>query len=393
MRAFNGIFLALTLFSSCLTAAPAVEQVAQDYNAFGFDLLAQTGKSVAGKNVFLSPLSAALALSMVQSGAEGETLKEMTQTLHLQGNSPSEINEANAALTDSLSKIDPTIKLEIANSLWIRNGLPIRQKFIADSKDFYHAEVANVDFGNPATVKTINNWVSEHTKNKIKEIVSAPLESTLRVILLDAIYFKGDWTEPFDKKQTREMPFTLLDKKTVQHPRMNRTGEFGYFENDDFQAVVLPYANREISMYVFLPKAGLDTFLPMLTATNWESWLPQFRFRKGTLGLPRFKLENKYELNEPLANMGMRLAFATRANFSGMSEEPLCIGWVKQKTYVDVNEEGTEAAAVTGIGMEATSVRREPPPFKMTVDHPFFAAIRENKTGAILFMGTIVDPR
>jgi serpin B len=223
-------------------------------------------------------------------------------------------------------------------------------------------------------------------------MVEPPLGEN-RLIILDAIYFKGDWTEQFDKKLTRDLPFTLGNGQTVTHPRMSRTEDFEYYEDDAFQAVRLPYAGRAVSMFVFLPKKSLDEFLQNLTIGNWEQWITQLRSRKGTVELPRFKLENDYDLKGVLEAMGMPAAFTRQANFQSISDEPLYIGWVKQKTYVDVNEEGTEAAAVSGIGMRAMAVMRGPPPFWMIVDRPFFLAIRDNQSGAMLFLGAIVDPR
>jgi serpin B len=215
----------------------------------------------------------------------------------------------------------------------------------------------------------------------------------LRLIVLDAIYFKGMWLRPFDRTATRDLPFTLPGGQTVQHPRMVQTGEFSYREDDTFQAVQLRYAGGDICMDVFLPKGGLDEFLRTCTAENFEQWTGRMESRRGTLELPRFKLQNEYNLKPILAAMGMPLVFAPQADFSGISSERLYIGWVKQKTYVDVNEEGTEAAAVTGIGAEAMGIRREPPPFRMVVDHPFLVALRDRKTGLILFLGVISDPR
>ncbi|HEX3718579.1 MAG TPA: serpin family protein [Verrucomicrobiae bacterium] len=196
---------------------------------------------------------------------------------------------------------------------------------------------------------------------------------------------------PFDAKLTRKLPFTLASGNVVQHSLMAREGGFRYFENDDFQAVELPYAGGDISMEVFLPKAGLDKFLATFTADNFAQWTGQMTWRRGTLELPRFKLENDYDLKSVLASMGMQAPFTRQADFSGMSSEPLYISWVKQKTYVDVNEEGTEAAAVTSIGVVGYAVRHEP--FHMMVDRPFFFAITEQKTGLILFLGAIFDPR
>jgi len=174
---------------------------------------------------------------------------------------------------------------------------------------------------------------------------------------------------------------------------MTQSGHFNHLETDDFQAVNLPYADGQISLYVFLPKNNLKKFLGNLTPANWEQWLTRFKSANGTVELPRFKLSNEYKLNSTVEALGMPLAFTPRADLSGIAAEPLYIGWVRQKTFVEVNEEGTEAAAVTGIGVRASSVRREEPPFQMIVDHPFFVAIREARTGAVLFVGVIGDPR
>ena len=381
----------LILPSASAQTNSALEKVAGSYNSFGLKLLAQTRQSVPGKNVFLSPAGLAFALSMAANGAQGETLRQILATLQLEAGAP-DLNEANQALLEHLSKLDPKIKLEIANSLWTARDAKIKPAFLAVIRQSYQAEVASVDFGKPTTAQKINAWCSDHTHGKIPKMVQPPLDAN-RLILLDAIYFKGDWTVPFDKKLTRDLPFTLGNGQNVTHPRMSRTGDFEYHEDDVFQAVRLPYAGRAVSMYVLLPKKSLDEFLQNLTMANWEQWIAHLHFRKGTVELPRFKLENEYDLKEVLQALGMPVAFTRQANFHSISDEPLYIDWVRQKSYVDVNEEGTEAAAVTGIGMRAMAVRQEEPPFRMVVDRPFFLAIRENQSGAILFLGAIVDPR
>jgi serine protease inhibitor len=369
----------------------ALEKIARSDNAFGLKLLAQTRQSVPGENVFLSPVGLAFVLSMAANGAQGETLREMAATLQLDFGGP-ELNEANRALFEHLSKLDPKIKLEIANSLWAAQDAELKAPFLAGSRRFYQAEVASVDFKNPATAQQINGWCSDHTHGKIPKMVEPPLDAN-RLILLDAIYFKGDWTTPFDKKLTRDLPFTLGNGQTVTHPRMSRTGDFEYYEDDEFQAVCLPYAGRAVSMYVFLPKKSLEEFLQSLTMEKWRQWTAQLHSRKGTVELPRFKLEKDYDLVKVLEALGMRAAFTPRANFHGISDERLHIDSVTQKTYVDVNEAGTEAAAVSKVGMVGMAVMRERPPFRMVVDRPFFLAIRENQSEAILFLGAILDPR
>jgi len=335
----------------------------------------------------------AFALSMVQNGARGETSRQIMATLGAGNIPPPQLNAANKALLDYLSKLDPKINLEIANALWVNKGASIKSDFISVTRRDYEAEVAAGDFQDPATVKQINKWVGARTHDKIPSILEPPLDPRLRLILLDAIYFKGDWLAPFDPKLTRDRPFTLGNGQTVRHPRMSRAGRYGYREEDRFTAVELPYAGGAISMYVFLPKGTLDEFLKTFTAADLEAAIARMSSRQGAVEMPRFKLENEYELTGVLPKMGMPLAFGSRADFSGISDEPLRIGFVKQKTFVDVNEQGTEAAAVTAIGAMAMAVVREAPPFHFVVDRPFFMAIRERPTGLILFLGAIFDPR
>ncbi|HEX4122102.1 MAG TPA: serpin family protein [Verrucomicrobiae bacterium] len=383
----------LSLLSLGVRAEVEPATVARDYNHFGFELLAHARRQLDQTNYFLSPPGAAFALSMVANGAKGETLSQMTATLEVKDLSMMDLNTANKALLDLLTSQDPKLKLEIANGLWTDKSAVIEPEFAAANKSSYNAEVFSADFKDPSFVKTINDWVSAQTDGKIPQIVQAPLDPMLRLIVLDAIYFKGSWVEPFDAKQTRDLPFTLSGGEVVQHSRMVRTGHFRYLEDEKFQAVELPYAGRDISMFVILPKAGLDEFLRTFTAEDFAQWMRRMESRPGTIGLPRFKLENEYDLKPVLEAMGMTAAFSGEADFSGMASERLDISWVKQKTYVDVNEEGTEAAAVTGIGIRAMVVQREPPPFDMVVDKPFFLAITERKTGLILFLGAIFDPR
>jgi serpin B len=383
----------LSMLAPGVHGAVEPDAVARAYNRFGFELLAQARQKAAGMNVFLSPAGLAFALSMVQNGAKGETLQQMAATLQVKDIAQVDLNTANKALLDRLTSLDPKLKLEIANGLWTDKNAVIEPEFAAVNKSAFNAEVFSADFKDPAFVKTINDWVSDHTDGKIPQMMQGPLDPMLRLIVLDAIYFKGAWLDPFDRGRTRDLPFTLAGGLAVQHPRMVRSGEFSYCEDDAFQAVELPYAGGEVSMDVFLPKGSLDEFLRTFTAENFEQWTGRMESRRGTLELPRFKLQNEYDLKGVLAAMGMPLAFTRQANFSGISQERLYISWVKQKTYVDVNEEGTVAAAATGIGARASMVRREPPAFRMVVDHSFLVVLRERKSGLILFLGAISDPR
>jgi serpin B len=395
MKTILQALLAFSILSAGQTAFAqangGANEIAKSYNSFGFNLLEKTREFYPGENVFLSPAGLAFALSMVADGAQGETRRQIKNVLQLT-NGGADLDQANLALFEHLTTLDPKIKLEIANSVWTARDAKIKPPYLAALRQFYEAEVTNVDFKNPATAQKINAWCSDHTHGKIPQMVSPPLDAE-RLILLDAIYFKGDWSAPFAKDRTRNQPFTLADGKTVVRALMERRGQFTYFENDDFQAVDLPYAGGAVSMYVFLPKNSLSSFMKSLTLENWQRWTMQFGSRRGTLRMPRFKLENSYGLNKVLEALSMRDAFTPQADFHGISDEPLQIDWVKQKTYVDVNEQGTVAAAVTGIGVMASAIRREEPPFQMIVDRPFFLAICDDQTGTILFLGTILDPR
>jgi serpin B len=362
-------------------------------NAFGFRLLAETRKSKPGGNVFQSPVGLALALAAVANGADGQTWKEMSHTLGAEGLPLSEFNAGYRALLDHLNAIDPRIKLEIATSIWTGGNSQIKPAFLSRCQEFYRAQAMPLEFGSPAAVRAINDWVGQNTHGAIPTILDSPLPGNTRLIVLNAIYFKAAWELAFDKKLTRDQPFTLRDGGTDSLPRMTLKEKIGYLETSNFQAVVLPYTTRQASLFVFLPKESVDKFMPTLTPQNWEQWTRQFAVREGTLELPRFKLENTFQLNRELETMGMTRAFNIRAEFGGISAEPLQISEVEQKTFIELNEEGTEAAAVSGIRMRPTiAIRQTAPPFTMIVDHPFYIAIRENATGAILFHGTIENP-
>jgi serine protease inhibitor len=363
---------------------------------FGFKLFDQLAKQDAGKNIFVSTSSVAFALAMIYNGASGETQQAMAKALEVNGMSLQELNQANAALRATLTGADPKVQLNIANSLWARKGITFKPEFVKRNQDFYAAEVSALDFALPSAPATINNWVSQKTNGKITKIIDN-IPSDAILYLLNAIYFKGTWAQQFDKGKTKEGRFTLLNGATKKHPMMSQTGRYRYLESGEFQAISLPYGAGSVSMYVFLPgkNSDLNKFLAALNAASWESWMSKFRSQEGNITLPRFKLEYEVVLNNAFKALGMESAFdPQRANFKEMyAASPsanVFIGEVKHKTFVEVNEEGTEAAAATSGGMRATSYML---PFNMVVDRPFFCAIRDNQTGTILFMGAIVEPK
>ena len=362
---------------------------------FSFKLFDQLAKAETGKNIFVSPASVAFTLAMIYNGASGETQEGMIKTLEWQGMSLSEINQAHVALRALLASADPKVQLSIANSLWARDGVAFKPEFIQRNQNFYAAEVANVDFAAVTAPALLNNWVKQKTNGKITQIVER-IPSDAVLYLLNAIYFKGNWAAPFDKAQTRDRQFALLNGARKKLPMMSQSGRFRYSENEKFQIISLPYGTGRMSMDIFLPAkdSNLKAFQAELSPANFEKWMSQLHSTEGNIVLPRFKLEYEVTLNSTLKTLGMETAFDPQhADFSGMYSKPalanVFIGEIKHKTFVEVNEEGTEAAAVTSGGMRVTSFV---PPFNMTVDRPFFCVIRDNQTGTILFMGAIVAP-
>ncbi|HJZ48833.1 MAG TPA: serpin family protein, partial [Roseiflexaceae bacterium] len=363
---------------------------------FAFKLFAELTRSNIESNVFVSPVSVALALAMAYNGARGETQRAIARTLELGEISLDELNRANAGLIESLRALDPQIALAIANSLWARQGLTFEPDYLRRSRDFYHAEIATLDFGDPRAAQAINDWVARNTNGKIEKIVDR-IDRTAIMFLINAIYFKGHWARQFDARRTRELPFTLPDGRRKQHPLMAQSGKFDYYAGQGFQAINLPYGAGRASMYIFLPeqRSSLRAFRRELSHESWDTWMRHFRQSEGTIVLPRFKLSYEVTLNDALKALGMAIAFdGQRADFSAMladGKPSANIDEVKHKTFVELNEEGTEAAAVTSIGMVRTSMMPQRS-FSMVVDRPFFCAIRDNQTGALLFMGSIVEP-
>lgn len=375
---------------------PAVDaKIMTAHTKFGFKLFSEILKQNSSKdnrNVFISPISVAIALAMTYNGASGETQQAMAQTLELEGINLQEINSANATLIEALQNPDEKVQLTIANSLWARQDVLLKPDFLQRNQNFYKANVTNLDFSVPNAANVINDWVQQNTRGKVDRIIDNISPDEV-LFLINAVYFKGKWTTEFDAKQTSDYPFYLATGGQKQHPMMSQSGKYRYYENKEFQAASLPYgSDGRLSLYVFLPRqdSSLAEFSQNLNAESWEKWMTQFRNRQGSIRLPRFKIEDDITLNDTLKALGMGVAFGEEADFSGISDN-LTLSEVKHKTFVEVNEEGTEAAAVTSVGVTLVSAPVEQP-FEMIVDRPFFCAIRDNQTGAVLFMGSIVEP-
>jgi serpin B len=362
---------------------------------FAFGLVKELAREQPAKNIFISPYSISTVLQMVCNGAAGSTKQEMASVLGTSGLEALALNQACKELDKSIRSAQSNVVLSIANAIWYRLGVELRPTFVSVNQDYFGARIGALDFTDPRAAGIINAWADENTHGRIKNIISGSIPGDAQVILANAIYFKGSWERKFDPKATKERAFHLQDGRQPQVAMMQQSGEFQYQEGKGCQAVRLPYAGWRLGMYVLLPEAGssVEKLLASLDAQSWENQLRrQFVSRKGSLVLPRFKLEYGAELKRPLSALGMRIPFSRGADFSGMSASPLYLSEVRHKSFVEVNEEGTEAAAVTMAAMAPSSMQRPTPPFEMVVDRPFLFVIEDNLTNAILFVGVVFDP-
>lgn len=371
------------------------EQITSAHNELGFKML-QHVEPNDDQNIFISPTSLFMALAMLYNGADGVTKEEIATTLQAEGIDVSDLNQANASLMSRLHKESDDITLRVANSIWLNEDFHFQTDFAKHTEDYFNAEIEEIDILDPESPKLINDWVDEATNGKIEDIVDS-LNANTVAILINAIYLHAGWTIPFDKEKTEENPFYLEDGSTTTVPFMMLEEKLPYFQNEHFQAVHLMYGDDEdMSMTIILPHEHMtiSDFEQHVTYDNWNSWQSEFGSQEGTLLLPRFQIEYETILNESLQKLGMPSAFNEQADFSKMVEEnvPLAISQVKQKAFIDVNEEGTEAAAATSIKIEMTSAPVEEPPFYMEVNRPFLLAITDHKTDAILFLGSIHNP-
>ena len=401
--AFSLLLVFLGLAMNCGASAEQIkpsdkEAVVRDNNRFAGDLYAQLSREQPGKNLFFSPTSISMAITMAAAGARGPTQSEMAKALHLDA----DLAQAHAYGHQLLEQWNAVgekraYQLRVANRLWGQKGFSIRPEFLELTRKQYGAEMLLVDFAQPkAASREINQWVEQQTNDKIKNLVPPDsLDDSTRLVLTNAIYFKGDWVQPFDKQETREEDFAVSAQEKVKVPLMHQQSKMGYAEAETFQMLEIPYAGGDLSMVVLLPKK-VDG-LPELEKTDAlykldELWSKR-KVREVNAYLPRFKLETSFGLNPTLKAMGMKRAFSRDADFSGISRaEALYISAVLHKAFVDVNEEGTEAAAATGVVMSAMAAEIPEPVPVFRADHPFLFLIRDTTSGSILFMGRLISP-
>jgi serpin B len=347
-------------------------------------------------NFMISPLSLSMCLSMAYNGAETETMEQMAEVLSVEDFTRDELNTFYQQLIDELTDADPKVMMEIANSIWYRNTYTVEQSFLDVNSLYYNAEVNSSDFDASETVGLINQWVSDNTNEKIPEIIQNISSETV-LFLINAIYFNGTWSQEFNPENTQNRYFLLADDSYVQTEMMERKDTLNYLSNDTFSAIELSYGSEQFNMMVFLPNddKSVSDIVDLMTQENWNQWLSDFEMTNSIdIRLPKFKIEYEITLNDVLKTMGMELAFTGDADFSSINtDRDLYISLVKHKTFIEVDEEGTEAAAVTIISFDynfADSDETEEILFHC--DHPFLFAITEKETGTILFMGKVGDP-
>jgi serine protease inhibitor len=390
--------IALTLVSYSVFGMAAsntgdTTHLVQGNNAFAFDLLHKVATTPG--NVFFSPFSISSALAMTYAGAAGQTAVEMEQALHFHM-TPKCLHAAFSRLNDALNAPNQSYQLTVANALWGQTGTAFTPAFLATANRYYDAALHEVDFATqPESSRlNINQWVEQRTSGKIKDLIKPGMISPLtRLILTNAICFKGDWEQAFDPKRTQTAPFYVTAARQVSVPMMQRSGRFLYTETDQFQILQLPYKGDTLAMNILLPHPDADwnQVIAQLQPEYFADWMTQLRYQTVHVSVPRFKLETELILREPLQNMGMMTAFNPyEADFSGLSQERLGITDIIHKAYIDVYEEGTEAAAATGIIVGTTSLG--PPPIVFRADHPFVFLIRDTRSGSILFLGTLYNP-
>jgi len=383
------------LLAAALPAADS--RIAPAMNAFTTDSYKQL--TVGDANLILSPFNVATALSMALAGARGQTADEIQSVLHVHYDST--YDAALAALLAGLSKEGNTggNELHAANGLWVQKGFAIQPAFETTLADNYRAPLTPLDFiANPEAARSrINGWAEEHTKEKIKNLLPAgSLDARTRLVLTSAIYFYGKWQDPFVASRTQPAPFTLPAGATTEASFMNQTSDFGYTETPSAQILEMRYAGTGMAFDVLLPKtlAGIPDLEKSLTRENLSGWLGKLATRKVQLSLPKFRAESQFSLGKALSAMGMPVAFTGDADFSGIDpKRGLAISEVVHKAFVDVSEQGTEAAAATGIVMRHAIMRAPEQAVVFRADHPFIFLIRDTGTGVVLFIGRLMNPR
>lgn len=371
------------------------KDVLNSSQVFAIDFFKEMCRDLGKGNLFVSPLSASMALSAVTNGGAGATMEDMKATLGFGDFSLEQMNDFYKTLVPALKKVDNTVDLLVANAAWIEQTFPVKESFTNSLQDYYDASINKLDFKDPKSPDVINAWCSDNTKGMIKKIIER-IDPAYRLFYTNALYFKGDWKSTFDKKDSRKGPFQNASGHTSQIVFMEQTQTLRYYTNKKVALAELPYGNEAFSMVVALPAEGMsaEDLALSLDLTTWNDWMESLYSATLHVRMPRFELDfDTEEMMIPvLARMGMGVAFdPLMADFSGISDIPLFIDMVRQVARIQVDEKGTEAAAVTIIGIGITSIGPDPQPIPFYLDRPFLLFIKEKSTGTILFSGLIKE--
>jgi serpin B len=405
------LLVAFTALSTAAHAAP-VDPDAQKIapppalvlasNHFAFDLYGKLARDKKDENLFYSPTSISLALGMTSAGARGDTAKQMAGVLHWQTGAAA----LHAGMNDWVRQLNAIDKgqeyeLRVANRLWAQQGYKFLDPFLKITRDQYQAALGQVNFQTQteASRQAINQWVEQQTAGKIQNLLpQGTIEQRTKLVLTNAIYFKGNWQEPFEKSATRDLDFTVKGSQKQRVPMMQMTDRFRFARHDGLKVLAMPYTGGQLSLVAVLPDEvdGLAKVEDSLSPEKWKEWTSALKNTQVSVRLPRFKMTSEFSLNRALSELGMPLAFEEgSADFSGMNgQHDLFISAALHKAFVDVNEQGTEAAAATGIVIAPTSAVIEPArPEEFHADHPFLFGIVDNRAGSVLFLGRVLDPR
>jgi len=367
-------------------------------NCFSFKMFKEVSE-MKGKNTFFSPLSLNMALGMLYNGASGDTRTEMANVMGMADFTETEINEYYQKISKSLLEIDPLTEISIANSIWYREGFPVKKTFFDINQTYFDAMVKALDFSSPDAADIINQWCAKKTKDRITDIIDIPIDPLAQMFLINALYFKSKWQFEFNKANSHQDDFTLIDNRKKKVNMMQQITALPYYADQYLQCVEMPYGNEAFSMVVILPADGtnIEQLIDYLDNTKWQNILNYLFMQNINLKLPRFKIECEMNLSGSVKNIGIKRIFIPRvAEFENIVDtkvvKDLHVSRIKQKTFVEVNEEGTEAAAVTVIGITGESIG-VPGPISFFANHPFLYLIKEKSTGAILFIGRMDEPQ
>lgn len=407
MKRLTWIILSITLFSFLFTACKSIngteignmkndtdtvnDRVVGANTEFAFNIFKKLNNEDSAKSIFISPLSISTALTMTYNGAEASTKEAISKTLGFKGINRDNVNQSYQNLLNHLEKADKKIELNVANSIWIRDGEIIKEDFLSKNKNNFSAEIDTLDFSKDSAVDTINKWISDATKGKIDKMLEPPISPEAVMYLINAIYFKGEWSNQFDPKKTFDGTFKTFSGYDQTVKMMSLKGKVEFANGPNYKAVRLPYGNGKTSMYCILPNEGINIneFIEAMSIKEWNNLRKNIsELDEVVLEIPKFKLEYGIKnLNDSLISLGMGEAFSGKANFSGIRED-IFISQVLHRAVIEVTEEGSTAAAATIVELNTTSAMK---PITFTANRPFIFFITDDTSGTIMFMGKLLN--